>query len=325
MSLHFACSLAIRRTCRIHTTWSLGVLCRKIHCVNLTRFQWPIFSVLDVNVLLVSSHKKSCAPTVFNCWVMWSQFCSVVVAVWLLAVQRACADDVCNGDTCEEPTFDIPSWIELPPAPEKQIEPKTWPLERQYLEEFFAATGGLNWGYHEGWGTDLPLNEWRGVRTDEAGHVSEIRLVKHKLSGTIPNCLASLSYLKYLNLSRNRKLVGSIPSALTSLTNLEDLHLYSSGLTGTIPQEIGRLTGLTNLVLMKNKLTGVRPMEGFAKLQELTYIDIRGNQFDSIGKCVLRIFLLELLVFTMHVVSTQTVQHRSRWRFSWRANARRSI
>ena len=116
--------------------------------------------------------------------------------------------------------------------------------DRGVLETLFDATGGDSWFNVWGWNTDLPLNRWHGVSTNESGRVTEIDLggvFGNGMSGTIPEELGNLSGLRLLDLSGNA-LSGSPPLSISGLIELEVLQVsdtdvcWSSFLQSNAPQ-----------------------------------------------------------------------------------------
>jgi len=55
------------------------------------------------------------------------------------------------------------------------------------------------------------------------------------LTGSIPNCVCDLSFLKYLYLSDNF-LTGELPTCLNNLTFLREIHVSCNNLDGSIPE-----------------------------------------------------------------------------------------
>ena len=141
--------------------------------------------------------------------------------------------------------------------------------ERQALIALYNATTGDSWSDNHGWKTPplaldgfaMPGTEetWAGVTVDVANStVTQLNLIYHNLSGSIPSSISDLGGLQYLDLSGN-SLSGSIPPELGGLTNLSFLSLYSNQLSGSIPGEIGSLTNLQTLMLFQNQLSGPIP------------------------------------------------------------------
>ena len=157
--------------------------------------------------------------------------------------------------------------------------------DRDILVALYHSTGGPKWRRGENWLSDRPLSEWRGVRVDDGGRVSALKLDANYLTGPIPPELAGLTHLTELNLRFNR-LSGSIPPELATLVNLRELALDNNYLTGSIPPELGRLTNLTVLDLsgglggilgVPGQLTGSIPPE-LGALTQLRKLSLRFNK-----------------------------------------------
>ena len=158
--------------------------------------------------------------------------------------------------------------------------------ERAALVALYNATDGPNWVNADNWGTDVPLGDWYGVQTDDAGRVVALHLggqwdseawlpIPHGLSGSIPPELGYLSHLVSLDLANNH-LTGPIPPELGNLAHLRYLSLTRNNLNGAIPRELGNLTSLELLALGANALTGEIPA-GLRNLVNLTDLYLWGN------------------------------------------------
>ena len=158
--------------------------------------------------------------------------------------------------------------------------------ERAALTALYNATDGPNWVNADNWRTDMPLGDWYGVQTDDAGRVEALDLrgqwdsearspIPHGLSGSIPSELGALLQLVSLDLGNNH-LTGPIPPALGNLRHLRYLGFTRNNLTGAIPPALANLTSLEVLALGGNALTGVIPM-GLGNLASLTELYIWGN------------------------------------------------
>ena len=151
--------------------------------------------------------------------------------------------------------------------------------DRAALAVFYEATRGAGWIENKGWLSDLPLDEWHGVRTGDDGRVIELRLPASNLVGSIPVELADLTSLETLDLERNG-LTGRIPPEFGMLSNLRIVNLDVNDLTGGIPSELGGLSNLEVLRLRRNDLTGPVPHE-LASLRNLTQLGLQRNALEG--------------------------------------------
>ncbi|XP_051128894.1 probable LRR receptor-like serine/threonine-protein kinase RFK1 [Andrographis paniculata] len=85
-----------------------------------------------------------------------------------------------------------------------------------------------------------------------------ISVLVNRLSGPIPELLANISSLTYLNLEANQ-FSGAIPPDIGRSTGLKTLILSSNQLTGEIPTSFGDLTNLTDFRVNDNNLSGRIP------------------------------------------------------------------
>lgn len=51
------------------------------------------------------------------------------------------------------------------------------------LMELFLSTKGENWRRKDGWGSDQPVGQWYGVKTNQAGQVTHLQLTANRLRG----------------------------------------------------------------------------------------------------------------------------------------------
>ena len=147
--------------------------------------------------------------------------------------------------------------------------------ERAALTALYRATDGANWKNSDNWLTDAPLSTWHGVFTDESGHVTELRLERNRLRGSLP-ALNALPYLTALDLYDNQ-LSGPIPE-LNALTNLEIVWLSGNQFSGPIPA-LNNLLGLTYLNLADNRLSG--PIPDLSAVTYLRQLYLRSNRLSG--------------------------------------------
>ncbi|KAL7594526.1 hypothetical protein Lser_V15G29324 [Lactuca serriola] len=119
--------------------------------------------------------------------------------------------------------------------------------------------------------------QWSGVMCDSrTGHVTELDLMSFGLVGEISHSLVNLTYLNYLDLSRN-SFHGTIPTIIGSLTQLRYLDLSDNySLHGTIPPELGNLTNLQVLYLSNVGRCRVENLEWLAPLSHLEVLKMDG-------------------------------------------------
>ncbi|CAL5343077.1 unnamed protein product [Camellia sinensis] len=105
------------------------------------------------------------------------------------------------------------------------------------------------------------LVQWKGQEREygnQLGLLKMIDLSSNKLTGKIPQQVASLAGLVSLNLSRNN-LAGRIIQEIGQMKMLESLDLSANRLSGDIPTSLAYLTFLDVLNLSNNNLSGKIP------------------------------------------------------------------
>ncbi len=145
-------------------------------------------------------------------------------------------------------------------------------LQRGALVKIYEALGGPGWLRIRNWGTDEPLDQWWGVRTDTSGNVVGLDLSSNDLAGAIPPEIGSLENLRTVHLSSN-DLAGPVPPEIGNLRSLQRLDLHDNELTGAIPPEIGSLDGLDTLDLSSNELTAIPPEIGNLRSLQRLFLD----------------------------------------------------
>ena len=146
--------------------------------------------------------------------------------------------------------------------------------ERAALVAIYNQMNGQNWAYQDNWlqGTSIEdIATWLGV-TVENGDVVALELRRNNLTGGLPNTIANLSALEYLNLGGNA--ITSLPQQIEGLTNLKGLYLDECQLAN-LPSGIGNLGKLETLYLNYNQLTSLPST--IEKLDALTAFYLYGN------------------------------------------------
>ena len=151
--------------------------------------------------------------------------------------------------------------------------------QRQYLLDFYAATGGANWTHQDNWNGPAGSEcTWYGVTCDPDGNtVVGLELSSNHLVSPVgvpvPDWSA-LPALKTLDLSSNQ-LAGPAP-AIAGLAQLEFLHLAQNQFMGALPAPAG-LQHLQWYYALGNQFSGSLPP--FDNLPALRVVGLGQNQF----------------------------------------------
>jgi Leucine-rich repeat (LRR) protein len=149
----------------------------------------------------------------------------------------------------------------------------------------------------------LPPSSWRArtrwVSLSLLSMCSFPRSGRANITGTIPEGVTKLPYLRFLSLSHGQ-LVGPLPAAYSDMKHLYTLEVLGNRLTGTIPESlyssrslqrvaigknhlvgtlskaIGRLKDLRNWYSHENELTGTIPVE-VGDLHNAVWVWMHGN------------------------------------------------
>jgi len=168
--------------------------------------------------------------------------------------------------------------------------------ERDVLLDLFHSTDGSQW--RTVWELSAPVSTWHGVGLQN-GRVVSLELPDNSLTGTLPESLGGLRYLRKLDLSgnsiegnipksifrsgrltvldlRHNRLTGEIPSAVGRLKMLTLLNMSGNAISGGIPRGLGRTKKLQCLYLSDNNLSGPVP-EALGKIDSLRHLEIERN------------------------------------------------
>jgi Leucine-rich repeat (LRR) protein len=113
-----------------------------------------------------------------------------------------------------------------------------------------------------------------GYIPTEMASLTQLRyldLSLNQMGGSLPSELGACSQLTGLALHWNAQLAQSLPTELGLLTSLQQLWIFGTTVSGVIPSELGLLSELRGLLLQENKLQGQIPRELMTsrKLEEL--------------------------------------------------------
>ena len=154
--------------------------------------------------------------------------------------------------------------------------------EREVLIAFYNSLDGPNWKVNTNWLSDLPLDKWYGISTDDLGNVTRIELDDNRLGGAIQSdiALGKLENLRVVSLWGNE--LTSVPEGLFSgLDNLRIINLAENELTSVPDGLFSGLDNLRGIELASNELTSV-PDGLFSGLGKLNYIRLAGNKLTSV-------------------------------------------
>lgn len=162
------------------------------------------------------------------------------------------------------------------------------------------------------WGKSTAVCSWNGIIC-EGGHVTELKLVGHRISGELSPAIGGLTELQHLSLIRTW--LTELPDEIGYLKNLITLDLSDSPIS-ELPSEIGNLSNLEELDLSYQCLVpggspnemllrmSIMPrmhdraldeLEKVAGLEKLRALNLSGNGLDEVPGFVYELKALEVL------------------------------
>lgn len=151
--------------------------------------------------------------------------------------------------------------------------------EREVLMALYQATDGEHWIHRDNWGSNLPLNQWYGVKTSADGHLWSLELDENGLKGYIPSDICELTHLAYLYMGGN-ELTGNLPERMGEMQALRALWMVDNHLSGPLPASLGELPNLYYIALENNLLSGSIPEE-LGQLSNLQFLYLGNNQLEG--------------------------------------------
>ncbi|XP_027182379.1 receptor kinase-like protein Xa21 [Coffea eugenioides] len=117
--------------------------------------------------------------------------------------------------------------------------------------------------------------------------LTELYIYQNQISGSLPECFATLTSLRILDLTNNL-LASAIPRSFYNLKDLLHLNASSDILIGPLPQEIGDLKAAISIDLSMNQFSGEIPstvsdLKNSLNLS-LAHSNLVGSIPESIGK-----------------------------------------
>jgi Leucine-rich repeat (LRR) protein len=169
------------------------------------------------------------------------------------------------------------------------------------------------------WNNSLQFCSWQGVTCGRRHRrVTSLNLSSLKLAGSLSPHFGNLTFLRVIDLSRNRfhhifppevgqlfrlrylslannSFQGELPSTLGICSNLIFLNLYGNNFRGKIPSALGSLSRLRRLSLASNNFTGAIP-PSFGNLSSMQRASLQLNNLEGIIPAELgRLSALEVL------------------------------
>jgi len=133
-------------------------------------------------------------------------------------------------------------------------------------------------------------------------HIIRLELMRQNLSGVLPDEVVNLTYLRYLDLSRNfiqgpipaswgdlpvynlslqgNRICGTLPKELGRMPMLKSIQLEGNQIEGPIPPELGNISTLQRFFISANNITGELPST-FSRLANMTDFRIDGNSISG--------------------------------------------
>ncbi|XP_071720636.1 receptor-like protein 9DC3 isoform X2 [Rutidosis leptorrhynchoides] len=166
--------------------------------------------------------------------------------------------------------FNLPS-LEILDLSDNNVSIDEIPSERSLLQKLVSLDLSYN----------LRIQHHVFIRlVNNSTLLRELRLFYVNLMGSLPKSPFNLTYLTYLDLSRN-KLNGTLPSWLFNLPSLETLYLSNNMFNGGVPFNTSALPSFKTLSLSQNQLGGQIDQALILQLTNLSWLDISSNNLTS--------------------------------------------
>ncbi|EOY32575.1 Leucine-rich repeat (LRR) family protein [Theobroma cacao] len=134
--------------------------------------------------------------------------------------------------------------------------------------------------------SSIIIADWKGITGEIPKCIATLPflrildLIGNKISGEIPSDIGRLQRLTVLNIADNQ-ISGRIPSSLTNLSSLMHLDLRNNKISGPIPRAFGRLRMLSRALLSGNQISG--PIPGsISQIYRLADFDLSMNKISGV-------------------------------------------
>ena len=150
--------------------------------------------------------------------------------------------------------------------------------DRDVLMLIYKNNNGEKWTEFakKNWGSELPLKDWNGVKTNENERVIELTVGNDSITGIFPEEIGLLTELKSLTLRTGRAPCKEqpFPASISNLTNLESLSL-SGNMADKMELQVPPVGKLVKLKKLYYGGTNKAP-QGFDNLTELVEVEFMG-------------------------------------------------
>ncbi|MBQ5738720.1 MAG: hypothetical protein IIV55_06725 [Alistipes sp.] len=140
--------------------------------------------------------------------------------------------------------------------------------DRDILVKFYEDTGGDNWTRNDNWCSDLPLNDWYGVGTNDEGRVMGLWLDVNNLNGG--GSLSGLDALEWLE-------CGGNPLTTLDVSGCAALDWLSCDYNQLTTLHVSGCTALRGLDCQNNRIT--REISGIFAEIDYFYYDSRYTDY----------------------------------------------
>ncbi len=150
---------------------------------------------------------------------------------------------------------------------------------RAALSELYTATAGAGWTNAAKWTTNASVCEWAGVYCSAQCRVQRLQLSLNGLVGTLPESLAVLTALQFLDV-RDSNLAGTLSPRFAAWTAMTVLNVsWNARLSGSLPPSYAAMTQLQVLLLQ-------------VRTASRTSGDVLKSWCEYTARCFQRLFLL---------------------------------
>ena len=148
---------------------------------------------------------------------------------------------------------------------------------RRILMEIYQKMDGPHWKGANGWGTDAPLREWKGLSFVNE-ELSLLSFSEFGLKGAFPESIGELVNLTRFSVSQEPGVSGTLPESFRNLVHLRELNLVNTSMT-SLPDLFDGMKELDYVLVFYNKQMGGPLPESLGSSEKLRSFSILDNGF----------------------------------------------